>query len=394
MLKVIGTTLIRHIKPNGKQFDVRDEKLTGFMIRVYPSGVMTYMVELGRGNRKVLGRVGVIDPDEARELAKAALRAPSFAQTIIPTLVPTSNTSLPTSAILNQQVPTLNEFIDQHYITHTITHHKRGINAVNRLRTTFCPKFGNTKLAEIDTHTIEIWVASRIQKGISKATINRDLTDLKSAINKALQWGLIPFNPLKNHKPFKLDKFPKTRYLLPHEETALRQALENNPLNYIKPLIILALNTGMRRGELLSLTWPDINFQSNMITLQPKHTKTGLTEYVHLNSEAREVLKAVKAYHQNREWNSEWVFLTNAGRRIFSVQKVFQTVLRHADITRFRFHDLRHTFASKLVMAGVDLNTVRELMRHASIEMTLRYAHLAPEHKMAAVEKLVNGNPN
>ena len=157
--------------------------------------------------------------------------------------------------------------------------------------------------------------------------------------------------------------------------------------DYVTPLVLLAMNTGLRRGELLQLRWRDLDLQRRILTVRGERAKTRQTRHVPLNSVATRVLKAWRPTVLDPEW---CVFggpteTTPLG----TVKKAWRGVLKAATVTSFRFHDLRHTFASKLVMAGVDLNTVRELLGHKSIAMTLRYAHLAPEHKAAAVETLV-----
>jgi integrase len=144
-------------------------------------------------------------------------------------------------------------------------------------------------------------------------------------------------------------------------------------------MVLLALNTGMRRGELTQLTWADVDLTAKRATVRAGYAKSGKARHLPLNSEALSVLKTYKKQHDGKG-------------PIFGVKSVttsWGSLMLAAQIHDFRFHDLRHTFASKLVMASVDLNTVRELMGHSDITMTLRYAHLAPEHKAAAVEKLV-----
>ena len=151
--------------------------------------------------------------------------------------------------------------------------------------------------------------------------------------------------------------------------------------------MLLAVNTGLRRGELLKLRWRDVELSRQMLTVRGAGAKTGQTRHVPLNSEAIQVMKAWRPMALEPEW---CVFVgSESSKPLVAIKKGWAAVLKAAKVKSFRFHDLRHTFASKLVMAGVDLNTVRELLGHKSIAMTLRYAHLAPEHKAAAVETLV-----
>lgn len=155
------------------------------------------------------------------------------------------------------------------------------------------------------------------------------------------------------------------------------------------PLVLLAVNTGLRRGELLQVCWRDVDLQRRFLTVRGDGAKTGQTRHVPLNSEAVKVLNAWKPAVVEPHW---CVFGgADSSTPLVVIKKGWAGGLKTAKVTGFRFHDLRHTFASKLVMAGVDLNTVRELLGHQSIGMTLRYAHLAPEHKTAAVESLVKG---
>ena len=145
-------------------------------------------------------------------------------------------------------------------------------------------------------------------------------------------------------------------------------------------MVLVALHTGLRRGELWNLTWSDIDLRQKMLTVHGKGAKSKQTRHVPLNTAALAALKA------HRGDAVPMPAIPVFGRHEF--RKAYSAVLKAAKIEGFRFHDLRHTFASRLVMAGVPLNTVRELMGHGSLDMTLIYAHLAPDNLRQAVEML------
>jgi integrase len=149
---------------------------------------------------------------------------------------------------------------------------------------------------------------------------------------------------------------------------------------------LLALNTGLRRGELLRLQWHDVDLERRLLTVRGEDAKTGQTRHVPLNSEAAAVATVWKSIS---EADGHVFGSSDNSKPLSYIRKAWTGVLEAAGVVSFRFHDLRHTFASNLVMAGVDINTVRELLGHKSIAMTLRYAHFAPEHKAAAVETLI-----
>ena len=161
--------------------------------------------------------------------------------------------------------------------------------------------------------------------------------------------------------------------------------------DHLKPLVIVSLNTGMRRGELFALTWESVDLQGGRITVHGATAKSGRTRHIPLNAEALDVLRGWREQSRTQDRTR---FPGQERRSFNNVRRSWEGVLRKADIAGFRWHDLRHTFASKLVMAGVDLNTVRELLGHSDYAMTQRYAHLAPEHKAAAVAKLVSAIPS
>jgi integrase len=249
---------------------------------------------------------------------------------------------------------------------------------------------------------------------VARATTNRNISSLRAALARAVEWGVLSAMPLGKIKRKAEDENAVVRYLSEDEEVRLRAALiardttrqaaresaniwrrergyEEWPAygtysDHLTPLVLLALNTGLRRGELLQLRWRDVDIPRKMLTVRGEGAKTGQTRHVPLNSEAVQVLKAWEPILCEVSW---YVFVgADSETPIVVIKKAWTSVLKAAKVSAFRFHDLRHTFASKLVMAGVDLNTVRELLGHKSLMMTLRYAHLAPEHKAAAVEAL------
>jgi integrase len=151
------------------------------------------------------------------------------------------------------------------------------------------------------------------------------------------------------------------------------------------PLVLLAMNTGLRRGELLALTWEQVNLDNRHLTIAAHTAKSGKVRHVPLNAEALYVLTRWK-----KQGDGVGLVFRNAnGKEFTHTKRSWESVLKAADVRKFRFHDLRHHFASRLAMSGVDLYTVKELLGHSDFALTSRYAHLTPEHNLAAVEKLV-----
>jgi integrase len=245
--------------------------------------------------------------------------------------------------------------------------------------------FTGKRLADITPFLIERYKQKRKQAGVSEVTINRELAFLKNLFSKSVEWGKASENPVKKVRLYREDN-ARTRFLTDEEEANLLTHCGPQ----LKPLVVTALHTGFRASELLSLMWQDIDFRRGVVTVQAGYAKNGEGRSVPLNDTLTMVLKSAKV-PQARE---ERVFCNRNGLPYRSFRTAFERAVRQAGIADFTFHDLRHTFASRLVMAGVDLPTVKELMGHKHITMTLRYAHLSSDHKQAAVKKLDKGPIN
>jgi integrase len=236
--------------------------------------------------------------------------------------------------------------------------------------------FGDRHIHEIDVLLVEDFKAER-RKHVSSATVNRSLSCLRCMFNRAIDWDILTSNPMRKVKRLP-EKNKRLRFLERHEIVRL--------LNCCRPLlravITVAIHTGMRKAEITNLKWRDVDFKRDLITLLK--TKNGKARYILLNKPAKDALVGVL---KNSE--SEFIFCKKDGSR-FNVRKSFETACKKAKIQDFRFHDLRHTFASHLAMSGVDLITIKELLGHETLEMTQRYAHLTRDHKASAVASLRN----
>jgi integrase len=187
--------------------------------------------------------------------------------------------------------------------------------------------------------------------------------------NLAVEWGKIKDNPCKKvKKPEQANG--RVRYLSEDEIKRLYECCKNKRL---KLFITIALNTGMRKSEILGLKWSDVDLDNGFIHLED--SKSGERADIYINQTVKDALK-----YYPRE--SEEIF------GVKDVKKSFHNLLEKAGITNFHIHDLRHTFASHLVMKGVPLATVKELLRHKDLSMTLRYAHLSHTHKKDALNSL------
>lgn len=232
--------------------------------------------------------------------------------------------------------------------------------------------FSGKLLHQIDSLMVEAYKAKR-KENLSYATVNRELALLKHIFTIAIQWGKAEDNPVKKVKLFR-ENNERVRFL--EKEEAER--LVKNCNGYLKRIVIIALNTGMRKGEILSLKWQDIDYNRGIIYV--RDTKNGEKKELPMNELVKQAL-----IRQPKHKDSSYVFCNRNGQPFGDIKKSFLAAIQKSAIINFRFHDLRHSFASSLAMRGVDLNTIRELMGHKSMRMTLRYSHLSPSHKQRAV---------
>ena len=283
---------------------------------------------------------------------------------------------------------TLGEFIKTEYKPHIDRRLKTAETTFQRIEKLF-KEFSSIPANKITPAMLDKWVDSRLAKGIKPHTVIRDIAILKSALNYAVKQGRLAKNPTNGMIKIKAPDNKSIRHLSRDEMKRMLWALEQSE-GAIVPFIQLALNTGMRKSELLGMKWTDINFDLKNVKLT--NTKSGQNRFVNLNSTAVEALRGwKKIIGSPGNYYSTYVFPANRGGRLRDVRKEFLKVLDIAGITDFRIHDMRHTFASNVLMAGEgDLYTVQKLLGHSSIQHTERYSHLAMDHLAAAVESLVD----
>ena len=234
--------------------------------------------------------------------------------------------------------------------------------------------FGGMYLHEITSYDVERYKTKRSEE-VSPATVNRSLSCLRCMFNRAIAWGYVASNPVSRVRFFKEDN-QRLRYL----DVGEIQRLLIQSAQRLRAVIIVAINTGMRKGEIRDLKWKDVDFKQGVITLL--RTKSGKARYIPINTACRNVLSSIAKHPE-----SEYVFCKRDGTS-YDVRKGFETAKKRAGIQDFRFHDLRHTFASHMAMSGADLTTLRDLLGHQDFSLTLRYAHLSPDYKARAVERL------
>src|SRR3989338_2734628 len=278
---------------------------------------------------------------------------------------------------------TFREFANRYVEEHSKINKKSWEHDVFRLKDLLA-EFGDKYLHEIKTEHIVKFKAKQTQKisrlnRVTKAsTINRKLALLKAILNKAIEWDVLKdTNPAKKVTLFK-ENNTRDRFLAKEELESLYAKCTGEVLHIVK----VAVHTGLRRGEILGLVWKDIDVSRKLIYVRcagkfAYSTKSSKNRVVPMNDIVWKVFLSIL-----KQPNFDFIF-DNTHRN------AFKEAVKRAKIMDFRFHDLRHTFASYLVMAGVPLNTVRELLGHSNINMALRYSHLAPGHKSDAVEKLV-----
>ena len=234
----------------------------------------------------------------------------------------------------------------------------------------------NTHLAKVASQQVEDFKLKRAQK-VARTTVDKDLAVLKAFFNWCIAHRLAVSNPVRRVKLFHDDN-SRLRYLTREEYDRLIEAaktIKTSP--YLEEKIVLAAHTGLRRGSLFNLRWNQVDFDNRVIRIP--RTKSGRPLSLPLNVTA---LKTLKALAEAKTPESPYVFPHKSGpsegEPVQDIKNGFHAALEIAEIADFTWHDLRHTFASWLMMRGASLRSVAELLGHQSLKMTMRYAHLSP----------------
>lgn len=274
----------------------------------------------------------------------------------------------------------------------------------NKVKTTNSPRTIKNYTSDVRVHLLP-WLAPmpiteikrkhgnelilRMQGNNSARTINKILSRLKQILNYAVDSELLASNPLARFSKVK-EPPPKEFYLTSKE---IQQLLVSNNQEWIYPLLLLALNTGMRLGELAGLCWDRVNFETNFIEVTRTLTREGLQQttkshkkrFVPMNMEVQTFLKA----HRRKQLHPEFV-LANEKLNPLDVnhvsQRAFKEACKRAQLgPGIKFHGLRHTFASHFMMNGGNIYDLQKILGHFELNMTMRYAHLSPQHLQNAM---------
>ena len=285
-----------------------------------------------------------------------------------------------------KEVPTLNVFSREFLENYCSTNNKP--SELRMKRSTFKnhlrPAFGRLRLDRIGMREVERYKARKLKDGLSPKTVNNHLTILRRCLVVAHEWALLEHVP-----QIKWLKVPKPEFdFLDFDEAPQLVASADGEW---PAMILVAVRTGLRQGELLALRWDDVDLVGGRIVVRRSDwrghvgaTKNGRTREVPLSAEAVSTLQG------HRHLRGELVFCHATGRPWTEkeLRRPLYRACKRAGIRRIGWHVLRHTFASHLVMRGVALKAVQELLGHSTIEMTMRYARLTPDVRRDAVQQL------
>jgi integrase len=394
---------IAGLLPDVRRYDVPDHVVNNLCVTVYPSGRKSWAFRYradGKSKRFLIGDASLISPIKARRKAK------SLAGDIANGVDPNRAKFASRLQAVRSREGTLRSFIDSRYESWAAVERLTGKETVKRIQSAFSHLLDKS-MDQITVWEIEKWRRDKHKAGKSTSTTNRDITALRGCLSKALEWGVIDAHPLKGLKASKLDKSAPIRLIGQEEENALRKALRQrdaeirkkrasankwrtnrarNPypdfgdyVDHVEPIILLALNTGMRRGEILKLRWADVD--SDQLIVQGETTKNKQSRIIPLNMEAKNVFRSWSS-------NGEYIFSGMGHAPITTIKRSWATIRKSANLPALRFHDLRHTFATRLLQKGVDIQTVSNLLGHRDIATTGHYLHATDETKRKAVELL------
>ena len=398
--------LVKALRAKAKRYDVYDEVLPGLLLRVETGGTKTYYLKYRtttRAQRMLkLGRTTDITLAEVREEGKRQRGEIALGKD-------------PAEERRKQrQGLTLGAFLEDVYDAWLSGHTRWGHSVSKHLRRVYKELLG-VKLADIGPRDIER-IRARYARAGKKGAANRYTEMIMACMGRAYKWGYVETDRLSGRVGRYREDPSRVRYLDAGERERLLRALGERDhemrvsrakanawrhergydllpdlsdaahADHVRPLVLLAMETGARRGELFSLRSDDVDLEEGTLTIHAQASKSRKARHIPLSRRARELLRG---WQRDTGGRSGFVFPSPVtGERLDNITTAWENLRQRAQLEDFRFHDLRHDFASRLVMRGVDLYTVKELLGHSTIQMTERYSHLAPDAKRAAIAAL------
>lgn len=358
--------------PGKKRTDYYDTSITGFVLECRSSGGKTfrfrYQTEQKQLREIKIGAYGDITFDQARKKAKE-LRA---------------NTVLlgdPAAEKAERKgIPTYDELADQHH-AFAKTYQKTPANTESVLRLHLRPKWGKMRLNEITPQKVAAWLAEKYEEGLSPATVEKLRVMLNRSFELAAKWnipGSVP-NPVK-HIPRRRFSNSRERYLSTEDAKRLHKAVAASSNPQLQNIVGLLLLTGARRNELLHAKWENVDLERRAWFIPD--SKTGKSRHVPLSQPAIDLIGKLQKFK-----NCPWLLPNPKTLKPFhSVKHSWDTARDEAGLAGLRLHDLRHSAASFMINAGIDLYAVGKILGHADHQSTMRYSHLANDTLLAAVE--------
>jgi integrase len=359
--------------PAGKnKVDYWDTIISGFVLECRASGGKTYALryvdEHGTQRQHKIGGYHDITFDQARKKARTLKSEVTLGGN--PAVAKTEK----------KAIPTLDELADEH-LAFAKTYQKDHASTEMILRRHVRPKWGKLRINQIETQEIAKWLAEKRETGLAPATVEKIRMTLNRSFELAAKWN-IPGgqqNPVRAVQRVKYNN-KKERFLTAEEVGRLLAATERSPNTQLKAIVQLLLLTGARKSELLRARWSDINLTQKAWHIPT--TKTGKPRYVPLSQAAIDVIGALPKWEK-----CSWLIPNPETREPFvTVKRAWQTARDEAKVSDLRLHDLRHSAASFMINAGINLYAVGNILGHADYQSTMRYSHLANDTLLAAVE--------
>lgn len=366
------------LQPHTKWYVVWDDDPHGFGIRIWPSGRKVYVVKYELlGSRKdkwyTLGDHAVLKAQAAREMAKQFLALVRQGRN-------------PVAEIRHAQHGRTLADVLAKYLAEVLPHESLSARRNKHTHLTYWQEsLGAIRLDELTPQRIAR-ARDTLGQTHSNGTVNRYLGSLSAALRVATRdWGWLPDNPLRQVTR-KEEPPGNVRWLEAQEELGrLLRVCAASPHPYIHLIVLLELHTGVRKMELLRLQWSHITWGQEQARLQVYRSKSKRWDQVVIMGEALERLRA----HQGRsDLQIPWVFPRKDGQQPLDITKTWYRVRHEAGLTDFRFHDLRHTFASYLAMSGASLREIQEALGDRTVEMAIRYSHLSEAHTASVVNRM------